>query len=211
MPYIATHRTANDSLPHPRRPPRGHRSLRTRRQSVTAPVYCWPHPDHLHLGHPVAFAGGPCSLPGPSQPTPNRNAVLLLLLGPSLPSLSSLLSPSLPPSKNLVQTALWVLPQTNELLDDSFYAVAPVVDLPRWINTNAILRCHMRLFAYRAASSHISAHAQTQGLQLCFSFEHLSITVDLFACHSFLYPASASRLFSLVDICSSLGTLTARQ
>lgn len=130
----------------------------------------------------------------------------LLLLGSSRLSLRSLSSPSLPPSKNLVQTALWVLPQTNELLDDSFYAVAAVVDLPRWINTIPILRCHMRLFVYRAASSHISAHCQTVRPQQCFSFDHLSKTVDLFACHSLLLYYILP--LSLVAIFYSSGTLT---
>lgn len=165
------------------------------------------------LTTPWPSAGGPCwALLGPV--TPIRNAVLLLLLGTSLLSLPSLPSPSLPPSKNLVQTALWVLPQTNELLDDSFYAVAAVEDLPRWINTNPILRCHMRLFAYRAASSHISAHRQTSRLQQCFSFEHLSRTVDLFACHSLpLYSASASRLsrWLLSSLLQTHSQHTARQ
>lgn len=147
----------------------------------------------------MAAAGG--ALLGPS--TPNRNAVLLLLLGPSRLSLRS---PSLPPSKNLVQTALWVLPQTNELLDDSFYAVAAVEDLPRWINTNPILRCHMRLFAYRAASSHISAHRQTRRLLLCFFFEHLSKN-SRSVCLPFLTFIFFLSL-PLVAILSSPGTLS---
>lgn len=189
---------SNDSLTHPR-------CLAVHR-AVTAVTALAVSPSLLQfIGDPIlailsiltvpwASAGG--ALLGPS--TPNRKAVLLLLLGPSrlsLRSLSSPRSPSLPPSKNLVQTALWVLPQTNELLDDSFYAVAAVEDLPRWINTTPILRCHMRLFDCRAASSHISAHLQTSRLPPCFFFEHLSKTVDLFACHSLLlYSASASRL-----------------
>lgn len=153
MPYIATRRTVMTPSPSPS----------TARS---------PHPPHSpSLRHRSSFIADPIlalSLAWPIHPPRIGMLCCFCCWGPRFSRSPRLPPPVCPRPRIWSKQPCGSCHRQMNCWMTAFYAVAAVVDLPRWINTNAILRCHMRLFAYRAASSHISAHCQTRSLQPVF-------------------------------------------